>query len=59
LKKKKILGTPCDYVSRKDIRIKDDNGEFPLSFPLEINTHRAWWHMPLILALGRQRQANF
>jgi hypothetical protein len=23
------------------------------------NSRRAWWHMPLIPALGRQRQANF
>jgi hypothetical protein len=24
-----------------------------------VNSSWAWWHMPLILALGRQRQVDF
>jgi hypothetical protein len=29
------------------------------TFSLELFSCQAWWHMPLVPALGRQRQADF
>jgi hypothetical protein len=39
----------------KDVVHDSENNEFKMTVVLS----QAWWHMPLIPALGRQRQENF
>jgi hypothetical protein len=47
------------HISSVMIRNEIDQQENKLFVHLKVSSGQAWWCMPLIPALGRQRQADF